>query len=99
MQPKLWQQRLEQIRTAAYHRAAHRNFELSHEPQDWLAAECQVASIWHSAAYHRAAHRNFELSHEPQDWLAAECQIDATWSPEPEAWIEGVEEVDRKSVV
>lgn len=60
MQPKLWQQRLEQIRTAAYHRAAHRNFELSHEPQDWLAAE---------------------------------CQIDATWSPEPEAWIEGVEEV------
>ena len=48
-QTKLWQQRLEQISTAAYYRAVHRNFELGHESQDWLAAESQIDATWSPA--------------------------------------------------
>jgi hypothetical protein len=43
---RLWEEREERIRTAAYFRAERRTFQMGREREDWLAAEAEIDATW-----------------------------------------------------
>lgn len=44
---KVWEERRQQIQTAAYLRAEQRGFEPGHDKEDWLTAEAGIDATWH----------------------------------------------------